>query len=748
MATTVVTAMRTTAALVSLVVAPINPSLCPHAARVSLIIDQSRCSNAVDQIEVVFYPIQIGFADDTAGKYFAAAIILWPFAFLFVLLHYALVRTRAAPPENATPGDVKVLHDLAMQRYMFPSLTVSTLTLFFWQPLIMSSVTVLSRGTSDGARLGAFATLIFAVAFASFVARWYSSRRTLVEFVTFDVFYFRRHAFNTLVLKGGDVTRLLGIITIAPVPEDDDDKKKIKDKDEDKKDRKKKDDKAKKDKKKRRDKDDRSSSSSSSSSDDSDDDRKRKRDKGRKKDGKKDGKKSAGKHDDGEEMQPRSSKSKNVSEDKAKKKDVKAAKPDDAEEVAIPLVPLTAEMTARVEALLMPDWQQETADVQETQAAQDLLTQGVAVIAPAGVQPQRPTLRRPGALKRGGSGATPTAAAATVPAGNASMATLLSNLSFASSRGGPEGKRRLQNPWLPLVTPILTKLFIGKGRWADVPGRYGFSAKNGFMFQHYAAGRQWFMLVELAFCTVFGILEGIKPTTFDGCWRIATSNFAFLALYTLMLIVLRPFTSLWDNVTFSLVTLQQAASCAMLIASGEDLDRDIRSTGEIYAFACLSVVTFKGVLDVGWKAYVNSRKRTAWRRLKGEASDSSGDDESSSKPALTTPTNANHTESNSNGDTKTPDPLARSRSMRQDNATPFLDPRASFRGSFGFYPEPTTAQPLLSDIPALAKSFDFSTTTSRRASQWNPLTPNSNAADTPRAPKRLSAEDEQVNVDF
>ena len=126
------------------------------------------------------------------------------------------------------------------------------------------------------------------------------------------------------------------------------------------------------------------------------------------------------------------------------------------------------------------------------------------------------------------------------------------------------------------------------------------------------------MLVELLFCTAFGALEGVKPLTADGCWRVATSSFALLLLYVLLVVALRPFLSLWNNVTFARVALQQAASCALLLAAGEEYSAEVRRSGEVYAFACLSVVILKGLADVGGAVYLNGIKRKAWKKLRGE----------------------------------------------------------------------------------------------------------------------------------
>jgi len=384
---------------VSLLTAPINPSLCPHAARVSLIIDQSRCNynTELNQIEVVFYPIQVGFADDRAGKYFAAAIILWPLALVFLVGHYVLVAVRSSPPTGASEVDAEVLRDLAMQRYKFPSLTVSAMALFFWQPLVMSAVTVLVHGADPWTRVGAFTTLVFALGFASFVARWYFSRRILIEFVPHRRYYFRRHAFNTLVLRGGDVTKLLGILALPPVEEppsgddadSDDESGKAK---KDKKNKKKaKDTKKTKAKKKSGSGDDSEGSGTGAAdgSDDSGDDGKSDKNKKKKSKGAKaleraakaagmNGKGRSG----GEDAQPmslaeRAKRGKKGAQNSKKR----GGKPDemDAEAVDIPVVPLSREMKMKVHALLMRDWQEHSADEDATEAERAKLQRGVGL---------------------------------------------------------------------------------------------------------------------------------------------------------------------------------------------------------------------------------------------------------------------------------------------------------------------------------------------------------------------------------
>ena len=484
-----VTAMRSTAGLMSLIASVVNPSLCPHAARISLLLDQSLCQyRSLNRIEVVFYPLQFGIGNDSTARYFAAAVFLWPVAMIFVIVHFAMAKRKASQcAASATAvglGDESLSDDaealerrvqarerLARMRVYFPSLTVTAITLFFWQPLTNSCITVLSRGEDNQpARFIACTLLLIAFVAACFASRWFLARRPLLEFVPWETYYQRRRAFVLSVKEGQDALSLM--------------------------------------------------------------------------------------------------------EGNLLKSEETAAPP-----------PTKALLTGGMQ--------------------NNKIEESTAVVAPTALNKAR------FAVSGVPSGKKAPLALHQVPCPYDGLLPRDHDAEYALAvaRLRESGATDVvPTSFIDRLTPTLRVYFLGPGKWADLHGYFGFGYTAGFVYKRYRDGRQWFLLVELVFCTFFGVLEGAKPLTLFGCWATATATFTCLALYFVLLCVLRPFMSPFDNVSFAFLTVTQSAAAALLLVAGKAYERDIRGAGEKLAFACLSAVTAKAIADAVVKVIVHRVK--------------------------------------------------------------------------------------------------------------------------------------------
>jgi hypothetical protein len=176
--------MSTVAAFLSLFSAIVSPVLCAQVSRIYLILQLSKCAFAsLEDIEIFFYPLQFTVGGDRSSKFFTSLIFVWPFSLLLIAIHYIIVRI-------AGRKDLEELERMK-RKFHFPSLSITALIIFFWQPMTMSSVTVLSRGDNQWFRFMCFIGLLGAAILFFFAFRWHHGHMQNVEFLSTEQFYQR-----------------------------------------------------------------------------------------------------------------------------------------------------------------------------------------------------------------------------------------------------------------------------------------------------------------------------------------------------------------------------------------------------------------------------------------------------------------------------------------------------------------------------------------------------------------------------
>ena len=117
------------------------------------------------------------------------------------------------------------------------------------------------------------------------------------------------------------------------------------------------------------------------------------------------------------------------------------------------------------------------------------------------------------------------------------------------------------------------RLFWGTQEWvaSDAPKAYSWLALHHLVFDGYTRRWRYFLTIELFTMCLLAIFTAWQPATRDSCWARAIMMTITLLTYTLLLICVRPYLAMYENVMESLIALTEAVMMvATCVAMGSD----------------------------------------------------------------------------------------------------------------------------------------------------------------------------------
>jgi hypothetical protein len=205
---------------------------------------------------------------------------------------------------------------------------------------------------------------------------------------------------------------------------------------------------------------------------------------------------------------------------------------------------------------------------------------------------------------------------------------------------------------------LLKIIFVGSGKWRDIPlatdstspfrtkrsGYNGGSTEMFFsVFGGFREGRHWFVLVDILLTIAIAVVDSIRPTNFD-CKPLMITLLVLFALYTVLLLVLRPYKAIFDQGLISLISLLQTSIAILsVISSTTDVNRtSIRIGSSVLTLITFCLLMLKGFIALVMavaqcfqpKGSKHLRKRKSSSNRDSDSDTSTSDDEQEA-PLLT-----------------------------------------------------------------------------------------------------------------
>jgi hypothetical protein len=168
-------------------------------------------------------------------------------------------------------------------------------------------------------------------------------------------------------------------------------------------------------------------------------------------------------------------------------------------------------------------------------------------------------------------------------------------------------------------TSIIWNFLDGSGgKWQDrvdaKGSAIGFTKRYGLLFAMYEPGREWFMAVEIGAMVACGVLDGLRSDVALQCKLLVYCLCALNFVYTVAVLVLRPYSTKFDMVIFSVLGLTQfTAAMAIAFDMNEVGDEGAaRMVAENATAATMFIATGKSVVDLvleGYKLVKRLRER-------------------------------------------------------------------------------------------------------------------------------------------
>jgi hypothetical protein len=168
-------------------------------------------------------------------------------------------------------------------------------------------------------------------------------------------------------------------------------------------------------------------------------------------------------------------------------------------------------------------------------------------------------------------------------------------------------------------TSIIWNFLDGSGgKWQDrvdaKGSAIGFTKRYGLLFAMYEPGREWFMAVEIGAMVACGVLDGLRSDVALQCKLLVYCLCALNFVYTVAVLVLRPYSTKFDMVIFSVLGLTQfTAAMAIAFDMNEVGDEGAaRMVAENATAATMFIATGKSIVDLvleGYKLVKRLRER-------------------------------------------------------------------------------------------------------------------------------------------
>jgi hypothetical protein len=138
------------------------------------------------------------------------------------------------------------------------------------------------------------------------------------------------------------------------------------------------------------------------------------------------------------------------------------------------------------------------------------------------------------------------------------------------------------------------------GKWVDQEANPGFTKRFGLMFTMYDPKREWFITVELGLMAVCGVLDGFRSDQDWMCKLLVYLLCSVHVSYLCSLVLLRPYGTKFDTVTFIFLAASQLVAAACIALTMNDIGpKDALYQATEYATTVtMFVATGKAVADL------------------------------------------------------------------------------------------------------------------------------------------------------